>query len=173
MTRQVLYVAHPLAPTSEEIAGKESDLLAWAEGTGHPDPARDPKHAAQLALQANLNRALRWLAWLRKSFPKTTFIAPWIASVMSGEDAMDPAQREAGLADDCAVVECCDGIALCGGRISSGMRREMEHKWGTPGEGGPFESEVYDLTHLGREPPDRMTLSLAVDRVLGKLAGLR
>lgn len=168
MTRQVLYVGHPLAPTAEEIARWESDLLAWAKGTAHPDPARDPKRAAQLALEANLERALRWLAWLRRSFPETTFIAPWIATIMSLDGDDSPDLREAGLVDDCAVVERCDGIALCGGRISSGMRREEEH-----GDGNAIAFEVYDLTHLGREPPDGMTLGIAVDRVLGKLAGLR
>lgn len=120
--RHVLYVAHPL---------------------GAPD-AR--------GIQANILRALRWLAWLRKTYPNITFIAPWIAAVLAGADDSDPAAREAGLVDDCAVVERCDGIVLCGGRISSGMRREMEHRWGSREEGGPFESEVYDLTAVGAEP---------------------
>lgn len=142
MTRQILYVAHPLAPTEDEIASRLP---------GSNDVAR--RDATKWALQDNLQRALRWLAWLRKSFPETTFIAPWIAAVMSGEDDADPAAREAGLVDDCAVVERCDGIVLCGGRISSGMRREMEHSWGKPEEGGPFQQVVHDLTPGGVEPP--------------------
>ena len=60
MTRMVLYVAAPL---------------------GAPDRA---------GLEANLARAMRWLSWLRRSFPETTFIAPWIAAVLGGEDDADP-----------------------------------------------------------------------------------
>lgn len=116
MTRLVLYVAHPL---------------------GAPDAA---------GLRANLERAMRWLSWLRRSFPETTFIAPWIAAIYSGENDSDPAQREAGLVDDCAVVERLDGMVLCGGRISSGMGRE---------DGVARQS--WDLTFLGEEPPIAMT----------------
>lgn len=50
----------------------------------------------------NIARALRWLAWLRKSYPKTTFIAPWIAGVMSVGSDGTPEERKAGLVDDCA-----------------------------------------------------------------------
>ena len=121
MTRQVLYVAHCLAPREEDIHSHP----AWRE---HPAPEDCTREEISLSvLHANIQRALRWLSWLRRSFPETTFIAPWIAAVLSGEDDRDPAQREAGLVDDCAVVERCDGIVLCGPRISSGMQREMEH----------------------------------------------
>lgn len=140
MTRQVLYVAAPLRPTEEEIAAVVASLaVAGQTSVDH----------VLTAMRRNVDRALRWLAWLRKSFPETTFIAPWIAAIMSGEDDSDPKAREAGLVDDCAVVERCDGIVLCGGRISEGMRREMEHgmSWrvfdGDDGE--PARFEVYDL----------------------------
>ena len=93
-------------------------------------------------VDANLKRALRWLSWLRRSFPRVTFIAPWIASVMAGDDDSDPKQREAGLVDDCTVVALCTGMVLCGGRISSGMLRESEHAKST-----------LDLTWLGEGPP--------------------
>lgn len=82
MTRQVLYVAAPLAPTVEEL----SATRARHELKGIAD--LDEATCASRALKTNLNRALRWLAWLRKSFPETTFIAPWIASVMSGDAFM-------------------------------------------------------------------------------------
>lgn len=162
MTRQVLYVAAPLAPSEEEIAATPSHT-GWSEDEvgrnlenlesgGRPIPE---KRRAEIALRANLDRALRWLSWLRRSFPETTFIAPWIATILSGVDDSDPAAREAGLVDDCAVVERCDGIVLCGPRVSSGMRREMEHNAGGYGEVhsregcftfGPFK--VYDLTPM-------------------------
>jgi hypothetical protein len=120
MTRQVLYVAHPLAPTAEDIA-------AIKALHGQSADSETSELRCRQALELNLQRALRWLAWLRKSFPETTFIAPWIATITSLDGDDSPELREAGLVDDCAVVERCDGIVLCGGRISSGMRREMEH----------------------------------------------
>lgn len=124
--RTVLYMAAPLRPTEAEIAAYGGD--------------------ARLALLANLARAEAWLAWLRRASPAVTFIAPWIASVRSGEDDSDPAQREAGLVDDCTVIERCDGVVLAGGRVSSGMRRERK---------AAYDSgiEVTDLTALGVEPP--------------------
>lgn len=91
---------------------------------------------------SNLDRAERWLTWLRTSFRETTFIAPWITAIRTGENDDDPAQREMGLVDDCAVVERCDAIVLVGGRVSSGMDRESKHS-----------SVIFDLTPLGDEPP--------------------
>jgi hypothetical protein len=114
MTRLVVYVAHPL---------------------GAPDAA---------GLRANLERAMRWLTWLRRTFPETTFIAPWIAAVLAGEDDSDPAQREAGLVDAVAVIRIVHGVVLCGGRVSTGMQRERLAAMRT-----------WDLTALGDEPPGR------------------
>lgn len=121
--------------------------------------------AFAIELRANIDRAMHWLNWLRVSFPETTFIAPWIASILAGADDSDPAQREAGMRDNEAVIERCDGIVLCGGRISEGMRREMEHgvkarmmvphpEWQAAGwqpTGDRFAA--YDLTWMGSEPP--------------------
>jgi hypothetical protein len=112
MTRLVLYVAHPL---------------------GAPDRA---------GLDANLARAMRWLSWLRRAFPDTTFVAPWIAAVAAGEDDADPRQREAGLVDADAVIPRLDGVVLVGGRVSSGMARERGRA-----------RRAWDLTSLGDEPP--------------------
>lgn len=124
--RTVLYMAAPLSPTELEF------VLVGG----------DPDHA----LLDNLDRAERWLAWLRRSFPDVTIIAPWIASVRASADDTNPATRERGLIDDCAVVERCDGIVLVGGRISSGMARERA----TAEDAG---LDVVDLTALGAEPP--------------------
>jgi hypothetical protein len=131
-------MAHPVAPTADEVD-------AW-RGFMEED-----SHAT--ALQENMRRALRWLAWLRASFPETTFIAPWIATIESLEGNDTPVFREAGLVDDCAVVERCDGIVLVGGRISSGMRREMEH--GVANH-LPDYFRIYDLT--GSEVPAQGTI---------------
>lgn len=96
-------------------------------------------------VDSNISRALRWLAWLRKSYPETTFIAPWIAGILAGEDDDDPVQREAGLVDCEAVIALCDAVILVGGRISSGMARERSGS-----------RRVIDLTHMGEEPPPRL-----------------
>lgn len=140
MDRGLLYMAHPVAPTTDEIDQERSAYFPAAM----TDTA-----LAGICVGRNLNRAMQWLSWLGKSFPETTFIAPWISAIMAGEDDLDPNQREAGLLDCCSVVERCDGIVLCGGRISSGMRREMEHGLARGGRqtidaAGMFEA--YDLT---------------------------
>lgn len=156
--RRVLYVAHPLAPTTEEVA--DYDVF--------PD-----RHAQ--ALNKNIRLALRWLAWLRASFPEDTFIAPWIATVLSLHGDDSPEWREAGLRDDCATVERCDGIVLCGSRVSSGMRREADHwlhshgydraAWGPEAfRADAVPLAVYDLTVLGlREPPAEAPWSQTLD----------
>lgn len=112
MSRLVLYVAHPL---------------------GAPDPE---------GLHANLEGAMRWLAWLRRTFPEVSFVAPWIASVLAGDDDSDPRQREAGIVDALVVIPRLDGIVLCGGRVSAGMARERS-----------AARRVWDLTVTGSDPP--------------------
>lgn len=97
-------------------------------------------------VQGNLERALRWLKWLRDRDPSTTYIAPWVAALLSGEDDNDPQARERGLVDCETVAARCDGIVLCGGRISSGMARERRAVIMAGGE-------RRDLTYLGAEPP--------------------
>lgn len=158
MGRRVLYVAHPLAPTPEEVARLTSENCV-----------ADCQASARDALRRNIDLALRWLAWLRASFPDGTFIAPWIATVMSLHGDDSPELREAGLRDDCATVERCDGIVLCGSRVSSGMAREADHwldshdyeraAWGPEAfrvDAAPLA--VFDLTKLGlREPPAVVT----------------
>jgi hypothetical protein len=124
MTLAVWYMAAPLRPTPEQVAALY---------------AVDPTASA---LKDNLARAMRWLSWLRRTFPGVTFIAPWIAAVLVGADDSDPRQREAGLVDADAVVPLCTGVVLVGGRVSSGMARER----------GKARRDV-DLIRLGVEPP--------------------
>lgn len=129
MSRQVLYVAAPLRPTEEEIEATPSHTSWQNPGRSLDEGGRQISRPqrVQVAIRANIDRALRWLAWPRKSFPETTFIAPWICDILSGADDSDEAQREAGMQGNFAVIERCDGIVLCGPRISQGMRMEMEH----------------------------------------------
>lgn len=108
----------------------------------------------------NLRRALRWLAYLTATRTES-IIAPWIAGLMAGEDDSDPKQRERGLQTCVETVRRCDGIILVGGRISSGMRRELDAVRETGGR-------VIDLTHLGAEPP-----TVQRERVERGLAELR
>src|SRR5205085_6691951 len=93
-----------------------------------------------------MKRALRWLRYLRHSDPANTYIAPWVAGLMSGEDDNDPAARERGLVDCETTAALCHGIVLVGGRVSSGMARE---KAAVIAAGG----KVMDLTGMGAEPP--------------------
>lgn len=131
---QVWYVACPLRPSEEEIrAQEEGDPIVGS---------MDREHAVRTATRSNCFRAMRWLRWLGHAFPTITFIAPWVAAVLAGEDDADEAQREHGLRDDCRVVERCDGIVVCGGRVSSGMQREATHA-----------RRHADITDLGAEPP--------------------
>lgn len=129
MTRRVLYMAHPVAPTADELAAIPTETVEIARGEYDKDLRWPIKEEVRVAasVRANIDSALRWLVWLRSSFPETTFIAPWIVGVQAVGGDGTPEDRERGLVDCCAVVERCDGIVLVGGRISSGIRREMEH----------------------------------------------
>lgn len=96
-------------------------------------------------VNGNVSRALRWLAYLTATRTES-IIAPWIAGLMAGDDDNDPTQRERGLQTCVETARRCDGIILVGGRISSGMRRELD----VVRESG---GRVIDLTHMGAEPP--------------------
>lgn len=142
MTRLVLYMCHPVAPTTEEIQ---------ATNRPHSDHC-----AHEPATMANVKRAMRWLAWLRRTYPDVTFIAPWIAGILSGQQDWNPEHREKGLVDACAAIALCDGVTLVGGRLSSGIHREVVHGVTESRrviEYGPGSFDVVDMNVLGREPP--------------------
>ena len=103
-------------------------------------------HPVSGDVDGNVARALRWLKWLRSRDHANTYIAPWIAGLMSGEDDNDPAARERGLLDCEAAAALCHGIVLVGGRVSSGMARERAAVIAAGGH-------VFDYTRLGVEPP--------------------
>lgn len=147
MIRPVLYMAHPLAPTEEQIAG-----IIQRGWTG------ERSEAVGATLRENIDRAMRWLAWLRRAFRETTFVAPWIASVLAGDDDRDPAQREAGIVDALAVIPRLDGLVFAGSRISGGMAREHTGS-----------RRTWDLTWMGLvDPPVTMnTRGLPFDRMFG------
>ena len=122
MNPPLWYFAHPVAPIA---------------------PTDEPRHYRnELAL--NLARARRWLRWLITNQPDVSFLAPWLPYVEVLDDSI-PAHRERGIRDRLAVVEACQGIVLCGPRISKGMRGELDHA-------DVNRREVADLV-LGNEPP--------------------
>jgi len=142
--RHVYYMAHPLRPTQEEIDATEPYRVEPGRNEYELDseiwiPYEERVKEATLA---NAERAMRWLAWLRRSFPLVTFIAPWIASVLAGDDDRDPVMRAAGIADAVTLIPRLDGVVMVGGRVSEGMRCE-----------GDVARQVVSLTHLGAEPP--------------------
>ncbi len=116
---QLVYLAHPLGPT---------------------EPGNAPAQ-----VRANAARARRWLAWLIARELDTVFVANWLTYVDVLDDG-SAAHRDRGIRDGLALTWFCDGIVLVGGRISLGMRAELE---AVAGAGG----WVADLTYLGEEPP--------------------
>lgn len=75
----------------------------------------------------NCNRVLKWLRWLTAADPTRIYIAPWVGEVMAHFD-MDPIPADfydRVLSDDEEVVRKLDGILLTGGRMSTGMKREL------------------------------------------------
>lgn len=99
-------------------------------------------------------RAIRWLRYLSLGDRESVYIAPWIATIMAIGSDEDVETRRRALDECMEVVRRCDGIVLVGGRISPGMRLELEAALATG-------KEVIDLTVHGAEPPkDRSPVEL-------------
>jgi hypothetical protein len=75
--------------------------------------------------EQNRRNAGRILAQLQTEEPTRVFVASWITLAEYWSET--PAEREAGLHADLALIEHCDEIWLCGNRISPGMQIELEH----------------------------------------------
>jgi hypothetical protein len=69
-------------------------------------------------------------------------VADWI--VLSGQFSEE--HRELGLRCDLALIERCDEVWLCGGRVSPGMALEAAHA-------RELDKRVRDFTSLGYEAP--------------------
>lgn len=113
-------------------------------------------HPVSGDVRGNVNRALRWLRWLMERTPGAVFVAPWIEALLAGADDSDPVQRERGLRDNLEIIKRCDALVLVGGRVSTGMRIELNYAW-------LHGHACIDLTHLGAEPPsssDLLTVGL-------------
>lgn len=103
----------------------------------HP-VGREPERAH------NLERAQRWFLWLVQTFPDAAFTMPWLPYCLTLEETQS--NRDRGIRDDLEALRRCDGIVLCGGRISPGMRREFD-------EAEALGLEARSTLHLGPEPP--------------------
>lgn len=78
-------------------------------------------------VDSNLDDAEWWLAALQRANPGVAIIAPWIQELRLGVgDEAAAEDRARGLARCRATAERCNGIALCGPRISSGKLGELE-----------------------------------------------
>lgn len=89
---------------------------------------------------ANISNAKRWVVWLAEQgyaplAPWTTLAEHWTEN-----------RREQGLDVGFAILRQCQGLVLCGGRMSPGMQRELDEakRLGLP---------HLDLLHEGYAPP--------------------
>ena len=139
---RVVYLACPVAATPETIRREIADSDGWYD----PDAEQAEVAAAFAVVGANLRRAGRWLWWLR-CHTAWSVCAPWIPAVQASIDhgADEATERARGLADDRAVLERCDAIVLCGGRVSAGMAIERAHA-------EAHGLAVIDLSMCGPEP---------------------
>lgn len=106
----------------------------------------------------NARRARQWLAWLMDGEPEVAFVAPWLPYVdafierFGGIDDQGSIFRARCMLDNRTLIARCDGIVLCGGRVSDGMKLELAAL--------QLHAAVIDLTHLGAEPPTSPSLRL-------------
>lgn len=91
-----------------------SIVLYFAHPVGAPDRA---------GVEANLASARRWFARLLDLWPDLALVASWLPYLDVLEDS--GANRERGIRDCLAIVRRCDGIVLCGPRLSHGMSLEL------------------------------------------------
>lgn len=105
----------------------------------HPLGAPTPE-----GVEANRQRAQRWIRWIYDTIDDVAIVADWILTTAILDD-FNPAHRARGMAMNKATLVRTDGIWLFGGRISSGMADECD----TAREHGVC---VHDFTWLGDEP---------------------
>lgn len=85
-----------------------------------------PLHGSTETLDGNLDDAEWWLANLQRANPDVAIIAPWIQEIRLGVGRETSAEdRARGIARCQAAALRCNGILLCGPRISTGMLTEL------------------------------------------------
>ena len=106
-------------------------------------------HPVGGAIAENLARSKRWLAYLFHEYREIVVVAPWLLDLdVLPLDDSKPEERERGLRRNMVSLQRCDGIILCGGRLSYGMARERE-------AARLAGLDEIDLIYLGAEPPQR------------------
>jgi hypothetical protein len=131
----LIYVAHPVAARNGEVLATCTTCDAERSyGPSDPvdlhricecdTPVATTGNAASI-VEYNLRRAMRWWQSFHLEHPDAVFTMPWYVNVTAnGEGDLELVRR--GLRDDCAIVERCDALVLCGVRVSSGMRLEAD-----------------------------------------------
>jgi hypothetical protein len=94
-------------------------------------------------IEQNRLNATLWVEWAARQ--NVAPMAMWIVLTGAGWEN-SPEDRELGLKIDEAQVALCDEIWLCGGRVSSGMQRELD-------KARAAGKRVVDLTRFGALPP--------------------
>ena len=119
---------------------------------GDAKPANDEERAAIVI--ANLRRARRWIGWLLRELD-VAIECSWVTYCEVLPES--PEWRTRGMRDNCLSAMSCDGIILCGGYLSSGMRTEAQavlasRRLFCRPDGTPSKV-ILDLLDLGPEPP--------------------
>lgn len=91
----------------------------------------------------NIVNARKWLAWLSQVFENVVFSANWILIAQEWSEELG---RKRGLEIDLEHVERADLLFLVGGKVSPGMKEELDH---AAKEG----VHIVDLTFLGWSAP--------------------
>lgn len=100
-------------------------------------------HPVSGDVRANCDKVIGWLRWLTRVDPSRIYIAPWLGEVLAHVD-LDPITPDfynRVLSDDEEVVARLDGIALFGGTMSNGMKREVA-------VAAMHGKQVFDLLHF-------------------------
>lgn len=97
--------------------------------------------------QDNIANAAAWVRFLVTS-TRWAICCPWYPYVV----ALDEQHRTRGIVDNIAILERCDILLQCGGRISAHMEVECQQAV----ERGVT---VVDLTDLGYQPPWSMAIN--------------
>lgn len=112
---RVIYLAHPLGAPTSE------------------------------GVNANIQRAKRWVRWVHDHFKNVAVVADWLITCEVLAD-FNPEHRTHGMTMNSAIIKRCDEFWMAGGQISSGMASECALTFKT-------RLKVFDLTWLGEEPP--------------------
>lgn len=94
----------------------------------------------------NIQRAIRWHAYLVGAYEDRVLSMPWLPYVLSLPETA--ACRARGMRDDMVGLALCSELILVGGHLSPGMREELTYARRSG-------LRVVNLLELGAEPPER------------------